>query len=115
MISEMMINKQLESAKEGSLEYGVGMVLIEICKANPLADELVAQDLTIEAMSLKKCGEKLYEYAKKNKSGNCYGMIPQIADKLIKEFYGIHDKTTAAQPVTAPNNVISIEDLLGDI
>jgi len=115
MISEMMINKQLESAKEGSLEYGVGMALIEICKANPLADELVAQDLTIEAMSIKKCGEKLYEYANKNKSGNSFCMSPQIADKIIKEFYGIHDTASPAPTAPTPSNVMSLEDLLGDI
>lgn len=65
--------------------YWVGEQIKDICKADTRAAEIVAQDLREQDKSIKKCEEKIRDYARKH--GGC--TPPQAADEIIREFYGL--------------------------
>lgn len=94
---EKIANQQ--GAQKSTVFY-VGEHLKEIIKSTPGADEIIAVDLDIEGMSIKKCEGKIREYA--NKNGGC--TPPEEADRIIREFYGL--------PSSGQRKTISLADLL---
>ena len=68
---------------------------MEISKISKDAAELIEQDLEIPEMSLEKCFNSIYEYAKKNKKGNAFSCAVFKIDaeneiiKIILDFYKI--------------------------
>lgn len=111
-----MLNELIEKisaqqkGKEDTDVWMVGEQLKEICKNTPGAAELVLRDLDIPEMSIDKCADKIKEYAdeiqKKNKSKRIC-VPPQTAEKIIREFYGIHEKQENNSP-----GVLSLADLI---
>ena len=81
------------SEKDGAKT--VGYILLEISKISKDAAELIEQDLEIHEMSLEKCFNSIYEYAKKNKKGNAFSCAVFKIDaeneiiKIILDFYKI--------------------------
>lgn len=45
------LNKQMEQYQKGSLEHCIGMELLELCKGNEGASEIVEQDLAKKGMA----------------------------------------------------------------
>lgn len=106
-----LIRKQMNGKPCGSLENGVGGILIEICKKSIKAEELLAQDLSASKTSLTDCGKAIYKYAEKHKDGKCFGCAifeinpenPII--KVILDFYKIPTEwlsNAASEPKATP-------------
>lgn len=85
------ISKQQEG-KENTAVWMVGEQLKDICRSTPGAAEIILQDLDVAEMSIENAEKKIKEYAdeqhKKNK-GNCACVPPNVAEDIIREFYGI--------------------------
>lgn len=107
------IREYQKKHKEGSLEFGIAELLIEISEANPKAAEIIITDLEKKEMNLSAAAKRLEEYAKKNKSGNSYAMTNKKAMELLKEFYGLTELETSKEVVKkAEPDILNLEDLL---
>ena len=68
----------------------VGEQLKEICAGDPHCAELVSRDLEGKEMSLEKAASKIKAYADKQpRKGNCVCVPPNVAEKILREFYGL--------------------------
>lgn len=75
--------------KEDTPVFMVGEQLLDIAAVEPLALELLLQDLTIPEMSLEHAEKKIKAWADKHKKGNCCCVSPRVAEGILREFYGI--------------------------
>ena len=79
-----------QKSKENTAVYMVGEELKDICRKIPEAAEIVLHDLELPEMSIEKAEKKLHEYANKQKRiDNCVCVPPNVAENIIKEFYGL--------------------------
>lgn len=86
-----MIEAQ-QKGKEGTPAYMVGEQLKDICRNEPNCAQLVAADLENKDMSLEAAAGKIKAHADKlhrEKKGNCVCITPDVADGIIREFYGL--------------------------
>lgn len=68
----------------------IGEQLKEIAQRDPLAADLLEKDLQIEAMNLAAAERHFQKYADENrKSSKIFCITPIVADKLLREFYGL--------------------------
>ena len=95
--------------EEGSPVWMVGEQLKDICRSEPHSAELVAQDLDVPEMSLANCEKKIKAYADKHRKGNFACVVPSVAERIIREFYGL---TIEPEPQLAADTVINLLDLL---
>lgn len=84
-----------QQPKERTAVWVVGEQLKDILRDNPGFAELVLQDLENEAMSIAACEKKIKEFADKHKTGNFACVIPTEAERIIREFYGLHAEAAA--------------------
>ena len=119
------LNKQINAAKEQDVK-ALGEVLREIGRVSEQARTLIEQDLANPEMSLNKCGEALYEYAKKNQSGSAwacgvFGIDPDNeVVRFLLDFYKIPpewikgDASEAPEPMQedAAGGMIDLMELL---
>ena len=82
-----VIRKQ--QGKEHTAVWMVGMQLMDICHAEPECVGILAEDLQNENMSLAECEKKIKAYADKHRTGNCAVVPPNVAEDIIREFYGL--------------------------
>lgn len=89
----------------------VGQILLGLCEADAHIARLVEQDLENPDMSLEKCFAKMREIAQKKQKNNCYYMLPEEAEKTIRDFYGIPERKagTASQHQT---EILDLADLM---
>ena len=89
-----------QKGRENTAPWMVGEQLKEICRREPLAAELVEKDLDVKEMSLVECEKKIKAYADSHKKGSCAVVPPNVAEGIIRKFYGIpeagKDKPSAA-------------------
>ena len=84
-----MISAQ-QKGKENTAAWMVGEQLKDICRQDRRCAEIVAQDLTKEAMSIEKAEKKIKAWADSQKrSGNCVCVPPNKAEEIIRNFYGL--------------------------
>ena len=108
MLETALIKIAAHQGEEGTPVWMVGEQLKDLCRNEPKSAELVAQDLDIPEMSLMHCEKQIKAYADSHRKGNFACVIPSVAEKIIREFYGL-----TAQPVAqSVNTVISLLDLL---
>ena len=99
------------------------MELLELCKGNEGASEIVEQDLAKKGMALSDCAKKIRDYARNHQKGGFFEMDDALSEKLVCEFYGISkDETGASEAVLeepqeeqqeeATELSFSLEDLL---
>ena len=94
-----------QKGHENEPRYTIGEQLKDIAAREPLAAELLEKDLAIPEMSLAAAEKKLQEYADKNhKSAKCYCITPTVAEKILREFYGIPDPGEAPAPAEKTND-----------
>lgn len=84
-----LIEAQQEAAPERSPIRLMGEQLKDILRTTPGAAELVTHDLEVPEMSLKKLKEKFDAFAASHKTGGQSIIMPDEADQLIREFYGL--------------------------
>lgn len=112
-LTEAIAKITAQQPKERSAVWMVGEQLKDMLTNEPHLAELVAQDLENESMSLAACEKKIKAYADKHKTGNFACVIPSEAEKIIREFYGLPEASTApaAKPSPGPG-IINLEDFL---
>ena len=118
-----MIEAQ-QKGKEDTAPRMVGEQLKDICRQDSHCAEIVAQDLENPSMSIVECEKKIKakadEIQKKGKQ-KCVCITPNVAERIIREFYGLPEAQTAstAAPVPAPEpepedfGILDLADLLG--
>ena len=115
------ITAQQAKHRQGSAPWCVGEQLKDILRAKPEAADLVARDLDQTGMGLADCEKKIADFAKKNKQGNVGFCGPADADRIIREFYGLPDRSETPSPIApagtqaaAPTRrkIIRLEDFL---
>lgn len=112
-----------QKGKENTAPWMVGEQLKDICRSDPHCAEIVAQDLSNPAMSLVECEKKIKAKAdeiQKKSKGKCVCVPPNVADQIIREFYGLPEAraTTETVPAPAPEpeedfGMLDLADLLG--
>lgn len=99
---------------EGTDAFMAGEQLKEICRDAACA-ELVARDLDMKGMGLPDCAAKIKAYADKHrvKGSSCVCVPPDVAEGIIREFYGLPagGQEAAPQPVTK-SGFLNLEDFL---
>lgn len=99
---------------EGTDAFMAGEQLKEICRDVACA-ELVAKDLDMKGMGLPDCAAKIKAYADKHrmKGSNCVCVPPDVAERIIREFYGLPGRGQEAAPQPAPrSDFLDLEDFL---
>ncbi len=108
------ITEQQQGISEESCVFGVGEQLKDICRESAELAELVYQDLENPEMSIAKAEAKIHakadELHKKNK-GRSACVTPQLADKILRDFYGLLPKGEAPVTASAPK-LIDINDFI---
>ena len=100
-----------QKGKENTAPWMVGEQLKDICSKEPLAAELVDKDLDVKEMSLEECEKKIKAYADKHKQGSCAVVPPNVAEGIIRKFYGIPEPGgDSSTPLSSAQN-----DANGDI
>ena len=97
----------LQKGLEGTPEYMVGQQLKDICKEKACA-AIVAEDLKNKSMGLKAAAGRIKAWAddQHKKKGGSRICVPQdVAEKILREFYGLPDAMPDAQaePVEEPS------------
>ena len=93
-----------QKGKENTPAWMVGEQLKDICRREPACAEIVAEDLENEEMTLEVCEWKIKAWADSHRGkGNCVCVPPQMAEGIIRKFYGLPEAGTGApEPVAAP-------------
>ena len=100
-----------QKGKENTAPWMVGEQLKDICRREPLAAELVEKDLDVKEMSLVECEKKIKAYADSHKKGSCAVVPPNVAEGIIRKFYGIPEpEGDSSTPLRSAQN-----DANGDI
>lgn len=111
------IEEQQGKLKENTAPWVVGEQLKDICRREPRAAELIAQDLNVPEMSLVEAEKKIKAYADKHKTGSFACVPPAKAEEILREFYGLdkaEGKVEVAPQVVKPAGVcINLSDFFG--
>lgn len=67
----------------------VGEQLKDICRQEPGCAELVEKDLDVKGMGLADCEKQIKAWSDKNKKGASYCVPPNVAEGIIRKFYGL--------------------------
>lgn len=109
----MTVFEKIEAQQKGlenTPAYYVGEQLKEICRRSPKAAELVLQDLDVKNMDLKSAERKIHDYADKNRGkSNTFCVPPDVAERILREFYGISEDVPESKPDIGR---INLEDFL---
>ena len=111
------IEEQQAKLKENTAPWVVGEQLKDICRREPRAAELIAQDLDVPEMALTEAEKKIKAWADKHKTGNFACVPPAEAEEILREFYGL--KTFGGTPEVASQEVkpsgvcINLSDFFG--
>ncbi len=107
------ITEQQQGLSEESNVFGVGEQLKDICRESAEIAELVYQDLENPEMSIKQAEAKIHakadELHKKNK-GNSACVTLHLADKILRDFYGLPPKGEA--PAAPEQKIISLDEYI---
>lgn len=104
-----------QKGKENTAPWMVGEQLKDICRSDPECAALVDQDLDNPSMSLVEAEKKIKAWADKNKKGGCAVVPPNVAEKIIREFYGLPDVGSGKAPSqqkTSEKPLLNLLDLL---
>lgn len=78
-----------QQGKENTAVWMVGEQLKDICNREPACAGLVDKDLDVKGMGLIDCEKQIKAYADKNRKGNCGVVPPNVAEEIIRKFYGL--------------------------
>lgn len=88
-----------QKGKENTAPWMVGEQLKDICRREPACAELVEKDLDVSGMGLADCEKQIKAWADKNRKGGCCVVPPNVAEGIIRKFYGL---TEAGKQKEAP-------------
>ena len=90
-----------QKGRENTDIWMVGQQLKEMLRADPGIEELLSTDLDVKDMSLADCAGKIKSWAdeqQKKTKAECICVPPNVADGIIREFYGLPGMPTAPAP-----------------
>ena len=97
---------ELIEAQQKGLEmtapWMVGEQLKEICRREPDCAAIVAEDLQNKDMSLAACEKKIRAWANEHRKGNCAVVPPNVAEDIIRKFYGLPPRAEVQEPAAVP-------------
>lgn len=100
----MTVFEKIEEQQKGN-EYTdiwmVGEQLKDICRADPACAAIACEDLENKDMSIEFAAKKIKEYAdvqKHKQKGNCVCVPPNVAEGIIREFYGLPSSAATDAP-----------------
>ena len=108
-----------QKGRENTGAWMVGEQLKDICRQDPSCADIVAADLENKDMSLEKAEGKIRakadELRRTMKGADCVCVPPNVAEDIIREFYGLPaaggKPKICSSPVT-DQGMISLEDFL---
>ena len=94
--------------------FMVGEQLKDMASREPAIVDILKNDLTVAEMSSTHAAAKIKAYADKNKGkANCFCVTPIVAEGILREFYGLPQKTSETQTMVAPSvQKIDLSDFL---
>lgn len=107
-----------QEGKEFTDIFMVGDQIKDICRNSEKATQLVLSDLDVPAMSLEKCAGEIKKEAdriQREKRGNCICIPPDMAEGIIRKFYGIPEDSAECRTQSseqASDNIIRLEDFI---
>ena len=103
-----------QKGHENDPVFMLGEQLKDIAEREPFSAELLEKDLVIEGMGLADMAKKLQEYADKHHgSARCYCITPIVAEKLIREFYGLPEANAGVrQPSEQTATILDLSSFL---
>lgn len=106
-----------QAGLENTDAWMVGEQLKDICRDAACA-QLVAEDLDNPDMGLKACAAKIKEWAdeqhKTTKAG-CICVTPNVAEGIIRKFYGLPEAAAEEAISQAPEKEVSLADLFNEV
>lgn len=91
-----------QKGRENTAVWMVGEQLKDICRSDPHCAEIVAQDLENKDMSIEKAEKKIKAWADSHRKGNCAVVPPNVAEGIIREFYGLPEQSGAVLSLHVP-------------
>lgn len=115
------IKAAVDAAKDNARQ--MGEVVLMIAQADEHAAEVIAADLDNPEMSLQKCFDALYAYAKTHQKGGFWGCMCNSYDpenpviKVAADFYkvdlgAVASETPETQPLGRGSDDLDLMDLL---
>lgn len=107
-----------QKGQENTDIWMVGQQLKDIIRGNPTLEEIVDKDLDVKEMSLANAAKKIQARADtqhKKTKGSCVCVPPDVAEGIIREFYGLPGAGTAdppAAPSEPEDDLLDFEDFL---
>lgn len=109
-----------QQGKEFTDIFMVGEQIKDICRNNAKATELVVADLDVPEMSLERCAaeiKKEADWLHKEKKGSCICIPPNVAEGIIRKFYGIPEDDENTDNVSRKSekksaDIIRLEDFI---
>lgn len=93
--------------------FMVGEQLKDMASREPAIVDILKDDLTVESMSITHAAAKIKAYADKNKGkSNCFCVTPIVAEGILREFYGLPQRTSEPQTVAPSVQKIDLSDFL---
>ena len=90
------IIEEQQKGKENTAVFMVGEQLKDIAKRESGSIELLVRDLQMPEMNLVAAEKKIKEYADKNRKGaSCFCVSPNVAEGILREFYGLQDTSNS--------------------
>lgn len=110
---DLVIEKitEQQTGKENTPAWMVGEQLKDICRKEPENAEIVLKDLDVTEMSIEAAEGKIKKWADEHKTGNCCCVPPNVAEKIIREFYGLGSPASDKQEDNAPG-ILNLADFL---
>lgn len=102
----------LQKGIENTAPWMVGEQLKEICRREPSCAELVEKDLDVKGMGLADCEKQIKAWADKNKKGSCCCVPPNVAEDIIRKFYGLPEAGDQKQTQTPAGKVLDLSAFL---
>ena len=102
-----------QQPEEHSAVWMVGEQLKDMIRGDEAAAALLLTDLTQNKdMTLAAAEKKIAERARKNKVGSCGCVTPAEAEDILREFFGLPERGTAAGPQAERRKVVDLTDFL---
>ena len=102
----------LQKGIENTAPWMVGEQLKDICRREPACAELVEKDLDVKGMGLADCEKQIKAWADKNKKGNCCCVPPNVAEGIIRKFYGLPEAGEQKQTQVPAGKVLDLSAFL---
>lgn len=87
-----------QKGKENTAVWMVGEQLKDICRREPACADIVDADLENKDMSLANCEKQIKKWADGHKKGNYAVVPPNVAEGIIREFFGLPKTGEAPVP-----------------